>query len=199
MSTTLQVSGMKLNIQSMKLLSQKYAEISIYLMECVIVCTFENGFLKQNQMPTHSKYISSLVIMSSQTIKNEYLAYSLQQLLQNQAFKYLWYQEWYCTMPWFDVQHQMSYLSITSVPNLLITQSKPGWVADILKLLWNSYLVIFVNVWIKSENKCHHQKQAVILSIFLVSGKRWWLVQLQSWTLIKKVISKVLMNVQPWT
>lgn len=46
MSTTLQVLGMKLNIQLMKLLSQKYADISIYLVECMIAFTFENGLLK---------------------------------------------------------------------------------------------------------------------------------------------------------
>lgn len=62
MFTTLQVLGKKLNIQSMKLVSQKYAEVSIYLMECVVVLTFEDGFLKKTQMPTHSKYISSLAI-----------------------------------------------------------------------------------------------------------------------------------------
>lgn len=90
MSTTLQVLGMKLNIQSMKLLSQKYADISIYLVECMIAFTFENGLLEQNQMPTYSEYISSLAIIyyqtiksQYQTIKNQYSTYSLQQLLQN--------------------------------------------------------------------------------------------------------------------
>lgn len=43
MSTTLQVSGMKLNIQSVKFLSQKYTEEYMYLTECVIVPTFQNG------------------------------------------------------------------------------------------------------------------------------------------------------------
>jgi len=31
-----------------------------------------------------------------------------------------------------------------------------GWVTDVLKLIWNSYAVLCVNMWVKSENKCHH-------------------------------------------